>query len=233
MAKAGTGVIITGDKALDKILAGLPLRVQKSVFRKAIRPAAREIVLPAAKTNAPVDQITCAKAWDVFLEQLWFMSALSMPRIIRMASGEAQTPEQHAKACREVTRKIYNDSPGGVGAKQDNDGECDLRPGIALATLWNHMSRRDTFKRVGDRHSNNNDPLNSVIQSKLALISSLSSTVSSIDDKFKISSTVETTSNSLGGRVLSAAAGVISPLGKGLYDVTVEQAPAVDRKSVV
>lgn len=48
MAKAGTGVFITGDKAVDRMLRDLPLKVQKKISRSATRKAAREIVLPGA-----------------------------------------------------------------------------------------------------------------------------------------------------------------------------------------
>ncbi len=55
MAKAGPGSIITGDKALDRLLKGLPLMVQKKVSRQATRKAAKEIVLPEAKARVPVN----------------------------------------------------------------------------------------------------------------------------------------------------------------------------------
>jgi HK97 gp10 family phage protein len=55
VAKAGAGVIITGDKALDRLLKGLPLKVQKKLSRQATRKAAKEIVLPDAKARVPVD----------------------------------------------------------------------------------------------------------------------------------------------------------------------------------
>lgn len=48
-------VVVTGVAETDKRLAALPLRVQKSVSRKATRRAAKEIVLPAAKAAAPFD----------------------------------------------------------------------------------------------------------------------------------------------------------------------------------
>jgi hypothetical protein len=53
--KAGGGVIVTGDKALDALLATLPMKMQKKVFRKGIRPVVRSIVLPAAQSNVPSD----------------------------------------------------------------------------------------------------------------------------------------------------------------------------------
>jgi len=55
VAKAGGGVIITGDEALDKLLKGLPLKVQKKLSTQATRKAAKEIVLPDAKSRVPVD----------------------------------------------------------------------------------------------------------------------------------------------------------------------------------
>jgi hypothetical protein len=55
VAKAGGGVIVTGDKELDKLLRGLPLKVQKKVSRQATRKAAKDIVLPDAKSRVPVD----------------------------------------------------------------------------------------------------------------------------------------------------------------------------------
>lgn len=56
MAKAATSAAdfrLTGDKQLDAIFAGLPMKVQKQVLRPALRSAAK-IVHAAAKNNAPV-----------------------------------------------------------------------------------------------------------------------------------------------------------------------------------
>lgn len=53
MAKAGGGVVVTGDEVLDKLLRGMPLMVQKKVSRQATRRAAKEIVLPAAQERVP------------------------------------------------------------------------------------------------------------------------------------------------------------------------------------
>jgi HK97 gp10 family phage protein len=55
MAKAGTGVIVTGDKELDALLKGLPLKAQKKLSRKATRKAAKDIVLPEARNRVGVD----------------------------------------------------------------------------------------------------------------------------------------------------------------------------------
>ncbi len=53
--KAGGGVIVTGDKELDKLLAGLTAKLQKKLSRQATRKAAKDIVLPEAKARVPVD----------------------------------------------------------------------------------------------------------------------------------------------------------------------------------
>jgi HK97 gp10 family phage protein len=53
--KAGGGVIVTGDEALDKLLAGLPAKLQKKLSRQATRKAAKDIVLPEAKARVPED----------------------------------------------------------------------------------------------------------------------------------------------------------------------------------
>jgi len=53
--KAGGGVIVTGDKALDALLAGLPAKLQKKLSRQATRKAAKDIVLPEAKAIVPED----------------------------------------------------------------------------------------------------------------------------------------------------------------------------------
>lgn len=55
MAKAGGGIIVTGDKQLDKLLRGLPLKVQTKLSRQATRKAAKDIVLPQAKARVPVN----------------------------------------------------------------------------------------------------------------------------------------------------------------------------------
>lgn len=52
--KAGTGIAITGDRELDRKLKGMEGKFKKKLSRKATRKAAKEIVLPAAKANAPV-----------------------------------------------------------------------------------------------------------------------------------------------------------------------------------
>lgn len=50
-----TGAIVTGDKKLDALLGGLELKLQKKLSRQATRKAAKDIVLPQAKANAPFD----------------------------------------------------------------------------------------------------------------------------------------------------------------------------------
>lgn len=53
--RAGGGFLVTGVAAVDAKLKGLPLAAQKKLSRKATRQSAKDIVLPAAKDNAPVD----------------------------------------------------------------------------------------------------------------------------------------------------------------------------------
>ena len=55
MAKAGTGIMVTGDRELDAKLKGMPGRMQLKLSRKATRRAARGIILPDARAMAPVD----------------------------------------------------------------------------------------------------------------------------------------------------------------------------------
>lgn len=55
MGRAGTGVIVTGNRALNRLLKGLPEKVQKKLSRQATRKAAKEIVLPDAKNRVPVN----------------------------------------------------------------------------------------------------------------------------------------------------------------------------------
>lgn len=49
------GVIVTGDKALDRLLAGLDGKLQKKLSRQATRKSAKDIVLPDAKARVPED----------------------------------------------------------------------------------------------------------------------------------------------------------------------------------
>ena len=53
--KAGGGVIVTGDEALDKLLATLTPKLQKKLIRQATRKSAKNIVLPEARNRVPVD----------------------------------------------------------------------------------------------------------------------------------------------------------------------------------
>lgn len=53
--KAGGGVIVTGDEALDKLLATLTPKLQKKLSRQATRKSAKDIVLPEARNRVPVD----------------------------------------------------------------------------------------------------------------------------------------------------------------------------------
>lgn len=55
MAKAGGGVIVTGDKVLDRVLKGMPAVIQKKFSRQATRKGAKDIVLPAAKDRVGFD----------------------------------------------------------------------------------------------------------------------------------------------------------------------------------
>jgi hypothetical protein len=101
--------------------------------------------------NRALPEIKCSHAWDIFFEELLSKSAETVPDTLRLTSGLWNSPEGMERACRLLSRKIYDDA---------KEQECNLVPGIALATLWNHTSRGDTFGRVLARHSSYNDPLN-------------------------------------------------------------------------
>ena len=169
--------------------------------------------------------ISCAVAWNIYLELLWHKSAEQTPVLLRLASGEAQTPEMEKKACVELTRKIYDDLPGGQGANKDTDGECELRPGIALSLLWNHMSRRDTFARVLQRHNTDSDPLNSINQSAVAGITSLLEK-NSYEDIVAAGEGLQTYANQLGVPVLSMVVSRVKQMGKNKFDVVREWSPS-------
>lgn len=53
--RAGGGVIVTGDVALDRALRELEPALAKKLSRKTTRRIAKDIVLPAARDRAPVD----------------------------------------------------------------------------------------------------------------------------------------------------------------------------------
>jgi HK97 gp10 family phage protein len=53
--KAGGGVIVTGDKELDRLLAALTPKLQKKISKDATKKAAKDIVLPEAKSRVPED----------------------------------------------------------------------------------------------------------------------------------------------------------------------------------
>lgn len=101
--------------------------------------------------NMPVPTISCAQAWDIFFEELLVKSSATVPDALRLTSGLWKDKNAYDRACRMLSRKLYDDS---------SNQECNLVPGIALATLWNHTSRGDTFGRVLARHSTYKDPLN-------------------------------------------------------------------------
>ncbi|HMO17891.1 MAG TPA: hypothetical protein PKA63_05960 [Oligoflexia bacterium] len=99
--------------------------------------------------------ISCSAAWDILLEHVWLTAAKTSPNILALASGEWGVGGEQA-ACRDLTAKLFDDkSPG-----NQSSGKCDLRPGIAMALLWNHLSRVDTFQRVLQRHDSSGDPMN-------------------------------------------------------------------------
>ena len=127
----------------------------------------------ASEESASV-QIQCSDAWDIYLERIWHLSAKRIPITLQMATGEWKGEKAETEACIELTSKFNDDLPGGQGSGQAASGECDLRPGISLALLWNHMSRRDTFQKVLQRHSTDRDPLNATNQSAITALSSLS-----------------------------------------------------------
>jgi hypothetical protein len=47
------GVLVTGDKEIDRLLKSLPLKLQKKISRQATRKAAKDIVLPNARGEVP------------------------------------------------------------------------------------------------------------------------------------------------------------------------------------
>ncbi len=50
-----TGVLVTGDKEIDRLLKAMPLKLQKKISRQATRKAAKDIVLPNARAEVPVN----------------------------------------------------------------------------------------------------------------------------------------------------------------------------------
>jgi len=48
-----TGVLVTGDKEIDRLLKRLPLKLQKKLSRQATRKAAKDVVLPNARAEVP------------------------------------------------------------------------------------------------------------------------------------------------------------------------------------
>jgi hypothetical protein len=49
-----SGVLVTGDKEIDRLLKMLPLKLQKKLSRQATRKAAKDIVLPNSRAAVPV-----------------------------------------------------------------------------------------------------------------------------------------------------------------------------------
>lgn len=48
-------IIVTGDKKLDRALRHLEKNVQRKFARKAMRKAAKDVILPEARARVPVD----------------------------------------------------------------------------------------------------------------------------------------------------------------------------------
>lgn len=116
--------------------------------RTVSKPAARAYDVNEGKV---LDDIPCHLGWDIFFDELFARSAHTAPDTLRLTSGMWQSEGAFEKACNLLSRKILDDEP---------EQECNLVPGIALATFWNHTSRGDTFGRVLARHSTYQDPLN-------------------------------------------------------------------------
>ena len=176
--------------------------------------------------NKAVDKISCAEGWNVYFEKLWNEDSVNLlPQVLSLSSGEWESEEAKQKACEELTRKMYDDAIGGVGSSAAASEKCDLRPGVSLALLWNHLSRKDTFQRVLQRHSTDNDPLNSIDQASVVGISSLYQ--NRTYDQIVNGENLEPFVNQLGTYTFNIAVAAVKKMGKDKFQATQEWAPAV------
>lgn len=126
MATSRAGAIITGDKELNSKLAGLPLKLQKKLARQATRKSAKNIVLPAAKANAPVD--------TGLLEESLTVRALKGGRgrvgaIVTTREGMFQGDQFYGGMMEFGTKERQHKSGKSVGRIQPN-GFAFLRPAL-------------------------------------------------------------------------------------------------------
>lgn len=100
----------------------------------------------------PVVQISCATAWNVLFDELWHHAERAETNKLIKSSGSNSRPDSFSLQCKELTRKIYDD--------EYENNECDIRPGIAMAMLWNHLSHDDFVGRIQRRHRTRSEALN-------------------------------------------------------------------------
>lgn len=174
--------------------------------------------------NSAVPKITCAQGWDIYLERIWQLSANRLPVLLRLASGEWEGVEAEEEACAELTRKFYDDESG-IGLNAQSSNLCDLRPGISLALLWNHMSRRDTFQKVLQRHSSDRDPLNATNQAAVVGLSSLGNKMGA---ELAANPELYAITNSVGGSVLAMGVASLKKLSDSgnRYEAILDWAPS-------
>jgi hypothetical protein len=114
--------------------------------------------------DEPVDEISCADAWELVAKEVWHHAGRAIPRVLLKVTNIADYDEAKDYACAQLSAKAVSEGNADV---------CNLRPAFAMAILHRHLMRADTFGRVMERHWNESVHRNP--SSKIGLVSSANS----------------------------------------------------------
>ena len=103
--------------------------------------------------------ITCAEAWDLIAEELYFGALGEVNRLIKKTAEDGDTEALIGQACRLLEVKLFgaNSRGGESSAKQCSES---VAAGIAISTIANTIKRDDVYSRLFKRHWNNRDLIN-------------------------------------------------------------------------
>lgn len=114
-------------------------------------PAGARIDLIDEKVKMGQTNFSCAEAWVIISTITWFNAQSQVAKVMADASGRQPFQDAQDQVCKDLSKKTKDG---------DSSTECDIKPAMAMYTLFNHFKNEGTFNRVFSRHKNSEQYLN-------------------------------------------------------------------------
>jgi len=114
-------------------------------------PAGAKIDAIGEKERMGYTDFSCEEAWVIISTVTWFNAESQVTKVLADSTGRQPFQDAQELACRDLSKKTQDG---------DSSTECDIKPAMAMFTLFNHFKNEGTFNRVFSRHKNNEQYLN-------------------------------------------------------------------------